>query len=156
LDDDIFPAPSTTTDCTNYCYASLLSTVTTGQIFTDQTGRFLLPSSTGNTQLFVLYDYDSNSIHAKPMPNKTAHSILNAFSIVHNRLVLSGLRPKLQRHDNECSAVLKQFLHQEGISFQLVPPGIHRANSAERAIRMFKSHFIAGLSSTDTNFPLHL
>jgi hypothetical protein len=51
---------------------------------------------------------------------------------------------------------LKDFLHQENITFQLVPPGVHRANAAERAIRTFKNHFIAGLSSTDSNFPLHL
>ena len=44
----------------------------------------------------------------------------------------------------------------EGIDYQLVPPGVHRRNAAERAIRTFKNHFIAGLCSTDKNFPLHL
>jgi hypothetical protein len=33
----------------------------------DQTARFVIPSSTGNNQLLVAYDYDSNSIHAEPM-----------------------------------------------------------------------------------------
>ena len=37
--------------------------------------------------------------------------------------------------------------------FQLVPPYIHQRNSAERAIRTFKEHFIAGLSSTHKDFP---
>jgi hypothetical protein len=45
---------------------------------------------------------------------------------------------------------------KEGIDFQLVPPGVHRCNGAERAIHTFKNHFIAGLCSTDKNFPLHL
>ena len=40
--------------------------------------------------------------------------------------------------------------------FQMVPPHIHRRNSAEQAIRNFKEHFIAGLSSTHKDFPLHL
>ena len=40
--------------------------------------------------------------------------------------------------------------------FQLVPPHIHRRNSAERAIRTFKEHFISGLSSTHKDLPLHL
>jgi hypothetical protein len=33
---------------------------------------------------------------------------------------------------------------------------VHRANAAERAIRTFKNHFIAGLCSTDKLFPLNL
>jgi hypothetical protein len=37
-----------------------------------------------------------------------------------------------------------------------VPPRCHRRNSAERAIRTFKEHFVAGLSSVDPTFPLHL
>jgi hypothetical protein len=37
-----------------------------------------------------------------------------------------------------------------------VPPGIHRRNAAERAIRTFKNHFIAALCSVDKNFPIHL
>ena len=33
---------------------------------------------------------------------------------------------------------------------------MHRRNIAERAIRTFKAHFIAGLCSTHKNFPLNL
>ena len=35
-----------------------------------------------------------------------------------------------------------------------MPPHIHRRNSAEHVIQTFKNHFIAGLASTDPNFPL--
>jgi hypothetical protein len=42
------------------------------------------------------------------------------------------------------------------VEYQLVPPHCHRRNDAERAIRTFKEHFVAGLSSMDPNFPLHL
>lgn len=66
------------------------------------------------------------------------------------------IRPRLQQLDNECSCILKEYLRDENIQFQLVPPGMHRANSAERAIRTFKNHFIAGLCSVDPKFPLHL
>jgi hypothetical protein len=34
--------------------------------------------------------------------------------------------------------------------------GIHQRNAAERAVRTFKNHFIAGLCSVDPQFPLHL
>ena len=43
---------------------------------------------------------------------------------------------------------------KENIKFQRVPPSCHRANTAERAILTFKSHFKAGLASLDPNFPI--
>jgi hypothetical protein len=58
--------------------------------------------------------------------------------------------------DNEASKLLKDYLHQQDITFQLVPPYSHIRNSAERAIRSFKGHLIAGLCSTDKSFPMHL
>jgi hypothetical protein len=89
-----FPSPILgTNERTHCCYAACLPTGTTGQIFTDQTGCFIVPTSTGNTQLFILYDYNSNSIHAEPMPNKTAGAILAAYKHVHIMLVKAGLRP---------------------------------------------------------------
>ena len=39
---------------------------------------------------------------------------------------------------------------------QLFSPHIHQRNSAEQVIKTFKEHFIAGLSSTQKYFPLHL
>lgn len=45
---------------------------------------------------------------------------------------------------------------KNNISYQLVPPHDHRSNPAEKAIGTWKDHFIAGLSSADTEFPLHL
>jgi hypothetical protein len=58
--------------------------------------------------------------------------------------------------DNEASKLLKTYLHQQDITSQLVPPYSHRRNSAERAIKSFKDHLIAGLCSTDKSFPMHL
>jgi hypothetical protein len=73
----------------------------TGQIYTDQTGRFVSPSSNGNNYLMVLYDYDSNFIFAQPFPNRTAKCILAAYQVLHTRLCVAGLKPQLQRLDNE-------------------------------------------------------
>jgi hypothetical protein len=53
-------------------------------------------------------------------------------------------------------------MHANYVDFQLVPPGIYWRNAAERAIRTFKNHFIAGLSiycgplQCRQNFPIHL
>jgi hypothetical protein len=42
------------------------------------------------------------------------------------------------------------------MEYQLVPPHYHHRNDAERAIRALKEHFVTGISSVDTTFPLHL
>ena len=90
------------------------------------------------------------------MPNKSGPSILAAYSKAHALLTLRGLKPSLQRLDNEASLALKSFMETKEVDFQLAPPHDHRRNAAERAIQTFKHHFIAGLCSTDRNFPLHL
>lgn len=128
----------------------------TGQIATDLPGRFLVPSSRGNSYLLIVYDYDSNYIHAEPLRSRSGPDILAGYKRSIDLLKSRGLTPRLQRLDNEASQALQQFLQDEGIDYQLAPPHVHRRNSAERAIRTFKNHFIAGLSGTDPDFPLHL
>ena len=46
-------------------------------------------------------------------------------------------------------------MHREGISFH-VSPHLHRTNYADCAIHTFKDHLIAGITSCDPDFPLHL
>ena len=52
--------------------------------------------------------------------------------------------------------MLKDFMTNANVDFQLIPPSVHHQNAAERAISTFKNHFIAGLCSVDKDFPLHL
>jgi hypothetical protein len=70
--------------------------------------------------------------------------------------VAPGFKPQLQRLDNEASTALLLFLDNNQVDAQLTPPHVHRRNAAERAIRTFKNHFIAGLASTAPDFILHL
>jgi hypothetical protein len=58
--------------------------------------------------------------------------------------------------NNSLSAALTIFFIANDVAYQLVPPHCHRRNAAERAIRTFKEHFVAGLSSVYPTFPLHL
>ena len=51
---------------------------------------------------------------------------------------------------------MKLYFKSSNIAYQLAAPGQHRSNAAERAIRTFKNLIIAGLCSTDSNFPIHL
>jgi hypothetical protein len=56
--------------------------------------------------------------------------------------------------DNEASAQLKQALAKYALTYQLVPPHLHRRNAAERAIRTFKNHLLACLATCDSDFPV--
>jgi hypothetical protein len=104
----------------------------------------------------VLYDYDSNAVSAKPIKDRTAPEFLKAFQVMEQELVNRGLEPKLMKLDNEASTLLKDYLYHQDITFQFVPPYSHIRNSAERAIRSFKDHLIAGLCSTYKSFPMNL
>ena len=128
----------------------------TGKIATDQTGQFLVPSTSGNKYVFTLYDYDSNVIIPQAIPNRTKLQLHRAFSSITKDLKRRGLTPQLQYLDNEASKHLKEYMRDQNIEYQLTPAGIHRRNMAERAIQTFKNHFIAGLSSVHPNFPLNL
>jgi hypothetical protein len=64
------------------------------------------------------------------------------------------LKPNTWVLDNETSSTLKMAMKKKETNFQLVPPHMHRANAAERAIQTFKNHFKAGLASVDPAFPV--
>jgi hypothetical protein len=81
---------------------------------------------------------------------------VKAYDTVSQELTVKGFNPKLQTLDKEASAALKTFFTVNDIAYQLVPPHCNRRNAAERAIRTLKEHFVAGLSSVDPAFPLHL
>jgi hypothetical protein len=83
---------------TNCIYAA---TIDSGQISTDQTGRFPVVSSKGNKYIMVLYDYDGNAILAEPIKNRTSAELLRAFQVLENKLTARGLQPKLMRLGNE-------------------------------------------------------
>ena len=92
----------------------------TGQVFTDQTGQFLVPAASGNKYLFVLYDFDSNYIFAVPLQRRAKECILEAYKKVYKLLSSRGLTPRIQRLDNEVSDILKQFMEQKGVSLSLI------------------------------------
>jgi hypothetical protein len=70
----------------------------------------------------ILYAYDRNVILAQPIKYRTAPELLRAFQVMEQELVARGLKPKLMKLDNEAYKLLKTYLHQKDITFQLVPP----------------------------------
>ena len=63
------------------------------------------------------------------------------------RLRRAGIIPKKHILDNEVSEALKTIIQDEyKMQIKLVPPGTHRRNAAEVAIRNFKAQFLSVLA----------
>jgi hypothetical protein len=86
----------------------------------------------------VCYSYDANFIRPNTMKSNSGAEWVRTFGIVFDEMTSKGLKPKLQKMDNEASVALKNYVTEKEMSYQLVPPHCHRANVTERAIRTFK------------------
>ena len=127
-----------------------------GKIYSYQTGRFSLTSRKGNKYVMVVYDHDSNAILAKPLKSWSAEHLLAVTAKMHIFLREQGIHPKMHIMDNECSSMVRSYLNNNDIDMQLVPPNLHRTNTAEKAIDIFKDHFISGLATVHPSLPLNL
>ena len=73
------------------------------------------------------------------------------------RLTDNNLSVDLQILDNEASTEYKRSIKTNwNANYQLVPPHTHRSNAAERAIRMFKAHFLSILAGVAPDFSRNL
>lgn len=142
--------------CSNvFCFAALADKVQ-GTIYTDATGHLPVKSLEGHQYYFVAYDYDTNYIFAIPIRDVKDATIIAAFDEVFQELTDRGYKPRLNVTDNQATTPLKAYLQQHDCKWQFVEPTNHRVNAAERAIQTFKNHFISGLCSTDSQWPLQL
>jgi hypothetical protein len=156
-DDDVFvpPGPAISDGQRTHDVVCAVRDLPTGKMYTDQTGSFPVVSSRGVKAVMVLYDYDSNAIITEGIASRGTVELLRAYQVLLQRLHAAGLRPKVQRLDNEASGTYyKGFLTAQHIEFQLTPAGMHQRNAAERAIQTWKNHFLAGLSSVNPRFPI--
>ena len=104
----------------------------------------------------VMFDNDSNAILADAMKSRAQAEIVRTQAYLHDHLTERGFKPQVQILDNECPENLEEHFRLRKMSFQLVPPHLHRTNAVERAITTFKDHLIAGLLSAHPSFPMHL
>eukprot|EP00804_Cyclotella_cryptica_P028441 CCRYP_014211-RB/>CCRYP_014211-RB protein AED:0.26 eAED:0.26 QI:0/0/0/1/0.33/0.25/4/0/726 len=124
-------------------------------VFTDQTGQFPTRSQSGNKYVMVLVDIDSSGILVEPIKNRTDPELTRAYEKLLLRLKLAGIVPKKHVLDNEISTAMKDLItNKYRMAYELVPPGCHRRNAAEVAIRNFKAHFLSILAGTADDFPL--
>jgi hypothetical protein len=152
----IADAPTTDTDLGSKPHLVYAVLIDQGQLYTDLMGKFPVRSSRGNSYVMVCYVYEFNYVKVIPMKSRYASKWVKAYDTIHNELTVKGFKPKLQTLDNKASAALKNCFTANDVEYQLVPPHCHLRNADERAIRTFKEHFVAGLSSVDPTFPLHL
>ena len=68
---------------TGKCYFIMTPIASTGNTFSDQTGRFPVTLSKGNTYIMIMYDYDSNNILGEALKSRTGDEILRAFTKRH-------------------------------------------------------------------------
>ena len=82
--------------------------------------------------------------------------MLCTYDVLYKTLENAGHTPKFNIMDNEVSTALKWLSQKRITVVQLDPLHTHRRNSAEHAICTFKNHFVEGLASVETNFPIYM
>ena len=126
-------------------------------MFSDQTGQFPKRSLRGNKYIMVMVEIDSNAILVEPMKSRKDAEMIRAYTALLARLKQAGIIPKKHVLDNEVSEKMKNIIRDEHhMQLELVPPGCHRRNAAEVAIRNFKAHFLSVLAGAADDFPLQL
>ena len=126
-------------------------------IFSDQTGQFLKKSQRGNKYLMVMVEIDSNAILVEPLKSRKDAELTRAYHVLMMRLKTAGIVPRKHVLDNEVSSAMTDVIRDKyKMEMELVPPGCHRRNAAEVAIRNFKAHFLSVLAGVADDFPLTL
>jgi hypothetical protein len=103
-----------------------------------------------------MYHYKKNAIFATPIPGLDLQSILDAYKKNFEFLVSKGYTPKMNVMDNQATKAIKSYLTPQQCHLQIIKPGNHRINAAERAIQTFKNRFIGALGTTDVDFPIQV
>ena len=129
---------------------------TTGRLQGDQTGALPILGRHKEEYISIFYDESSNYIHAVPIKNASADSLLLATKQAITFFTALGSPIVHFRLDNEISDKVRSYLAKNNINIELTPVGQHRRNKAERAIRTFKNHFIASLAGIDKECPMEL
>jgi hypothetical protein len=105
----------------------------------------------------IAYHVDGNLILQQAFKSWSLTHCIDAYSTFMTCLVAHSLSVDLQILDNKVSAAYRQaIIFTWQAKFQLVPPDMHRHNSAERMIWTFKNHFLSILAGVASPFPPYL
>ena len=126
-------------------------------IFSDQTGKYPSRSQRGYKYIMVMVEIDSNAILVEPMKSRKDEEMIRAYDSLLARLRQAGSSPRKHVLDNEVSDHMKHHIQVTcKLDMELVPPGCHRRNAAEVAIRNFKTHFLSVMAGVAEDFPENL
>ena len=104
----------------------------------------------------VMVEIDSNAILVKPLKSRKDPKLMRAYCALMQRLNRAGIVPKKNILVNEVSEAMKTIIRDEyRMDMEFAPPGYHRRNAAEVAIRNFKAYFFSVLAGTAGNSPPH-
>jgi len=88
------------------------------------------------------------------MKSRKDEEMIRAYNPLLLRLKRAGIVPKKHVLYNKVSENMKNHIRDTcKINMELVPPGCHRRNAAEVAIRNFKAHFLSVLAGVADDFP---
>ena len=90
--------------------------------YSDHTRKFPLASSQGNKYIFVLYHYDTNSIHQVSIKIRHTGNIITAWEATFKILKWHEEEPNIHILDYECSNDMKDAFTEAGVKYKLVPP----------------------------------
>ena len=141
--DDVYPTTEPRRSSTVTCITKVIPA--SDLRHTDLTGRFPITSKGGKQYFMIMIC--ANYIHAEMMSSRSAEDYVKAYASGTDFFESHGVTPSYERMDNESSDLLSRYCRERvpRITIQHVPPGNHRGNKAERAIRTFKNHFTAAL-----------
>ena len=125
----------------------------TNPIAIDQADRYPVTSFEGHKYVTVMVDVDTGYITAAPIMFQKSPQLVKGFQECYEELKSKGIIAQMVRLDTEISnQMIAEFKKQE-LDYQLASPGNHRVVDVERAVGIFKNHFIAIRSGTDPEFP---
>ena len=73
----------------------------------------------------MLYNYDTNSIHAAPIKSRHADDIIEGYETCYDEIIRAGAQPVLQRLDNKISRELIAAIEGKKLDYQVATPGGH-------------------------------
>ena len=115
--------------------------------------RLPITPARGNAYIFVMYDFDSNSITGVPIKTKTKQSFMQGHKYFLFDLTRAGIKPILHHLEKEVYENIIEYMIKNNTNYQIEAPGYHRLKFAEMCLQTFKNHFVSILHGCDPEYP---
>ena len=126
-------------------------------IYSNDTRASLTYRNLGRRSSWLQYTWmRTTSLPRQTMKNKTDSEQIHAYQKIIDQMKRTKLGLRKHVLDNEISKAYKARIALNGMTHELVPPGNHRRNIAERGIQTFKSHLISIANGVSDNCPIRL